>query len=178
MAPGSAAERQRRYKRHKRGDHSLCDPARRCELMEQAEANEAVATAHGRPGGRYGPRGQALHDAVAAEPWVGPLQVPLLDEACRLVDRLDRLDAALEVRGTWLRHDRGGDGDLVIVIDSVLSETRQQEMTLRSLLAELDKVAERAAKSAKQGGLQPSRKGGGLSDLSARIAARRGTSAG
>lgn len=173
----SAAERQRRYYRHRRGDHSLCDPARRCELIEQAEANEAVASADARPSGRYGPRGQALHDALRTEPWLGPLQVPMLDEACRIVDRLDRLDAALESKGTWLRYERDDGGDVVITIDSVLAETRQQEMALRSLLVELDKVSARAGK-ASPGGSQPSKKGGGLSDLSARIAARRGAAAG
>lgn len=180
----TAALRARRARRHAKGDHSLCDPARRCELVEQAEANDAVAAADERverTGSRYGPRGQQLHDAVAGEPWVGPLQRQLLDEACRLADRLDRLDAALESKGTWLRYEATDGGDVVITIDSVLSEARQQAMALRSLIAELDKAATRGSKSGAGGGaaentpsrMQASRKGGGVLDLQARAAARR-----
>lgn len=179
----TAAERARRARRHKRGDHSLCDPARRCELVEQAEANDAVAASVERvevTGSRYGPRGQALHDALAGEDWLGALQRQLLDEACRLADRLDRLDAALESKGTWLRYEATDGGDVVITIDSVLSETRQQAMAFRSLIAELDKAATRAAKPSKPAapGMQPSKKGGGIGDLTAKIAARRAGSAG
>ncbi|MEV1295789.1 hypothetical protein [Pseudonocardia sp. NPDC049635] len=170
----SPAERARRARRHRKGDHSLCDPARRCDLADQAAANEAVAAAETRPGGRYGPRGQALHDALAGEPWVGPMQRALLDEACRVADRLDRLDAALTDKGTWLRYERSDQpGEVVITIDSVLSETRQQEMAFRALIAELDKAATRTAKPG-AGPMRPSKKGGGLVDLRERAARRAG----
>lgn len=172
----SAAERSRRAYRHKRGDHTLCDPARRCDLLEQAEAIKAVARESAHPDGRYGPRGNELFEALTGEAGVGPLQRVLLDEACRVVDRLDRLAAALEDKGTWLRYERDDGGTVVITIDSVLSETRQQEMALRSLLADLEKAIAKAAPVKTSGAAsrpQPSKRGGGLGDLNARIAARR-----
>lgn len=179
--PDTAAERARRARRHKKGDHSLCDPQRRCELVEQAAANEAVAASVERTeriGSRYGPRGQDLWDSVADEPWVGPLQRQVLDEACRLADRLDRLDHALENKGTWLRYETTDGGDVVITIDSVLSEARQQALALRALLADLTKASIPAKSgSTGAGGLTPARKGGGVLDLQARARARRRTGA-
>jgi hypothetical protein len=62
----------------------------------------------------------------------------LLEESCRIADRLDRLDALLiGDREAWARvvSDRGGDCELVI--DSALSEARQQATTLQRLLASL-----------------------------------------
>lgn len=172
----SAAERARRARRHKKGDHSLCDPARRCELVEQAEANEAVAQVAERPAGRYGPRGQELHDALRGDPGIGPLQRVLLDEACRVTDRLDRLHSALEDKGTWLRYETDDGGDVVITIDSVLSETRQQEMALARLLADLEKSVSKAPrKPAARAAAPPTspEKGAGIGGLSANVVALR-----
>jgi hypothetical protein len=181
--PDTAAERARRARRHKKGDHSLCDPARRCEIVEQVELAEAVAATDERTervGSRYGPRGRTLWDAVVGEPGIGPVQRDQLDEACRMADRLDRLHHVAENKGTWLRYEAADGGDVVITIDSVLAELRQLETAHRAVLAELDKALTRAAKSTpnRTGALAPSKKGGGLSDLTAKIAARRTGTAG
>lgn len=179
----SPALRARRARRHRRGDHSDCDPARRCESREQGKVLEALerpgppdpvdlVPAGQRKGDAppYGPRGAALREAFADAPF-NALQRLLLDEAARMADRLDRLDEALRNRGTWMRIEVDDGGEIVVHIDSVLAEARQQATALRGIVAELVKALPRAAEQ------EPAR-GGALADLSARIAARRGTSAG
>lgn len=134
---------------------------------------EAVAGRQEAPEGGYGPRGAELRAAVSGLD-LSPLHLVLAEEACRIADRLDRLDGALERKGTWLRHETADGGTIVITVDGVLAEARQQASTLRGLVAEI-----RAAlpKQSAKPAMEPSKKGGGLSDLSARIAARRGASA-
>jgi hypothetical protein len=172
--PDSAAERSRRAYRHKRGDHTLCDPSRRCGLIEQAETLEAVASTQALPDGGYGPRGAEVREAMA-DAELGPLHRLLVDEACRMADRLDRLDAALQDKGTWLRYETADGGEVVITIDGVLAEARQQASALRGVIAEI-----RAALPKPEAKPSPTKqpKEGGLSDLTARIAARRGPAAG
>jgi hypothetical protein len=73
-----------------------------------------------------------------------PAELVLLEEACRLADRLDRLDDFLCGRqDAWLRfHARNEDGTIVrVVVDRALSEARQQADTLRSIVADLLKKA-------------------------------------
>lgn len=113
-----------------------------------------------------------------ADSGLGPAHRVLLEEACRIADRLDRLDALIDGREEWLRLGVSDDGTEVrVTVDNLLSETRQQASALRGLVAELRaataKPGVRQATSGQRGG-----KGGGLSDLTARIAARRGSSAG
>lgn len=167
--PDSAAERARRARRHRGGDHSLCDPSRRCELIEQTETMEAVAGREAAPGRGYGPRGSDLRVALA-DLDLSPLHAVLAEEACRIADRLDRLDGALTDKGTWLRQEVADGGTIVITVDGVLAEARQQASTLRGLVAEIRSALpkQQAAKP-----VQPARRGGGLGDLNARIAARR-----
>lgn len=165
----SAAERARRSYRHKRGDHSLCDPQRRCELIENAEMREAVATHSGLPAGGYGPRGAAYRDAMA-DAGLPPSHSPLVDEVARMLDRLDRLDAALHRKGEWLRFETADGGEIVITIDNVLSEARQQAATVKALMSEI-----RAALPAKPAGrtaASRAQEGAGLADL-IDLAARR-----
>lgn len=69
----------------------------------------------------------------------GARGVALLEEACRIADRLDKLDALL--RGdadVWARlvHDVRTE-DYELRIDSALIEARQQANTLRQILASL-----------------------------------------
>jgi len=78
----------------------------------------------------------------------------LLEEACRSADRLERLDEIL--RGdvdAWmtLRLPRGeSDDELVLHIDSALTEARQQQAGLKALLSAIAPVADDA------GGVKPS----------------------
>lgn len=171
--PDSAAERARRARRHRKGDHSLCDPSRRCEALEAAELRDAVASSGPRVEAVSGSRGAELREALA-DTALGPLQRVLVEEAARIVDRLDRLDVALSSKGEWLRFERDDGGDVVVTIDNVLSETRQQAVALKALVAEI-----RAALPKPK--VEPERpaaaEGGALGDL-LQLAARRRAPAG
>lgn len=62
----------------------------------------------------------------------------LLEEACRIADRLDRLDALLiGDRDSWVRVVSDGNGEYELVIDSALTEARQQALALRQLLSSI-----------------------------------------
>lgn len=156
MADSSAA-RQRRYRKHAKGDHSLCS-AERCP----AKAAEAPPITESDMTERHtAPSGPAEH---ARQPWSGPgedlerrgarlwadmadadLSPPhrvVLEEACRVADRLDRLDALLSGRDDWLRlraEEFGSDRvlEVRVVVDNLLGEARQQEAVLRGLVSEL-----------------------------------------
>lgn len=85
-----------------------------------------------------GERGQALWDALAVK--VEPAAAVLLAEACRIADRLERLDRIIAGRGDeWLRLKLpDGEGkDLVVIVDGALVEARQQTQVLRQTLAHL-----------------------------------------
>jgi hypothetical protein len=108
---------------------------------------------------------------------LGPTHRVLLQEACRIADRLDRLDAMLDGRESWIRMRSRDDEqtEFVVIVDGMLAEARQQAATLRSLVAEL-----RAALPAQQKGSGKKRaapddvKGtGNVSSLAARAARRR-----
>jgi hypothetical protein len=168
----SAAERSRRAYRHRKGDHSLCDPGRRCEAVAAAEARDAAADHAITDGNRdYGPRGKQFRDALANEE-LGPAHQLLVDEAARMADRLDRLDYALQNKGTWLRFESTDGGDVVVTIDNVLAEARQQATALKGIVSEL-----RAAMPAPEK-RKSAPKAGGLSALADELAARRNASAG
>lgn len=166
----SAAERARRARRHRKGDHTLCDPARRCELIEQAETTDAVATLAEQdvPAGR-GPRGAALW-AEMVDVELGPMHRMLLDQLCRAVDRLDRLEAALASKRTWMRFETDDSGGtVVVVVDNVLAEIRQLETTVKTLVAEIKSAMPKAPAKPDD---KPQPQKGGLSDLTARIQRR------
>jgi hypothetical protein len=78
----------------------------------------------------------------------------LLGEACRIIDRLDRLASALNGSGRdWLKLaddvEEVGRGKLSVkvVVDGLLSEGRQQQLALKTVLAQLGlgKVTEKAS---------------------------------
>lgn len=161
----SAAERKRRSRAHKSGDHSLCRPQHCPAAPQPPEPPEPT-------------RGEALYERLCAG--LGPAQDALLVEACRIVDRLDRLDAALEDReGRWLTLQVAEDvTQVTVVVDRALAEARQQAGTLKQLVAELRQAGKRQQRNSADGNAGGERKAAGLGDLTARIAARRGTSAG
>lgn len=83
-------------------------------------------------------------------------------EACRCVDRLERLHRALTDKAAWLELDVADGSDVAtVVVDKALAEARQQQMTLKQLLTAL-------------GADKPEAKTGGsfLDDLAARRVAR------
>lgn len=110
--------------------------------------------------------GRQLWEAVTAAASLGPLQMPLLVEACRIADRLDVLDRQLHGHD-WLRfrHDESG-AEVTVYVDRVLAEAREQATALKGIVAELTKPgAQPKTASVKKGG-------GVLADLAARRAAR------
>jgi hypothetical protein len=73
----------------------------------------------------------------------------LLEEACRIADRLDKLDRLLDGDAEqWVRlvEDRGDPERQFVVIDRPLAEARQQATALKQLIAEI-----RAADTGKAG---------------------------
>lgn len=171
-AAGTGAERQRRYRLHRRGDHSLCHPAR---------CNPATVTQPVTPGGRptLGVRGERLWRQYADEGVeLAPAERVLLEEACRAADRLDTLDRLLRGEEPWLTMRAAEEGSPVVtlVVDRVLAEARQQQLALKGLLAELRQSrapAKARGSSRSQAVRSESGVGGGVADLTARIAARR-----
>jgi hypothetical protein len=84
-----------------------------------------------------GERGQRLYDAYASR--VDDAGLVLLEEAARIADRLDKLDALLRGEAdVWCRlvHDLRTE-DYELRIDSALVEARQQAAVLRQLLVSL-----------------------------------------
>lgn len=163
MADSTNAERQRRFRAHRQDDHSLC-------LATCPDSAAAKELANPSPD-VWGPSAGQLWSELEAV--VPRAQLPLLREACRIVDRLDRMDGILQRKNDWLRVNtmEFGEGVKVkITMDGVLAEARQQAATVHALIKDLSQHVKQEPK--------PVAKAGGLSDLSARIAARRGQSAG
>lgn len=124
------AERQRRYRRHKIDDHSLC-LSESCESAGQRPVTPPVT----------GPvtRGVTLWREMNGDQLPPPARV-LLEEACRIADRLDRLDKLLDGDAeSWvsLVEQRGDPERQIVVIDRPLAEARQQAVALKQLIAEI-----------------------------------------
>nr|MDT0660848.1 hypothetical protein [Micromonospora sp. DSM 115978] len=175
----TAAERQRRSRAHRRGDHSLCDPSRRdCHAPVTA-----VTPSNAPRPPQLGTRGRRLWTNVTgAGPTLRPTELVLLEEACRTADRCDHLDRILRGdENAWL-HLRGERDEQVVrvVVTEVLQEVRQQQAALKGLLAELrqSRSATAGRRSPSAGGKEAGTGGGGggagIANLTARIAARRG----
>lgn len=92
---------------------------------------------------------------TVADSALAPAHLVLLEESCRIADRLDALDAA--IRGSSVEDDD---------IRGLLAEARQQSAVLKGLLAEIRQGSRATESDAKRGG-------DGVADLTARIAARR-----
>lgn len=138
MADRTAAERQRRYRKHRAGDHSLCPPDREdCTTVTVTASVTRDAVTRDAPD--LGTRGCRLWRQLTDGAELQPAERVLAEEACRLADRLDRLDAIL--RGdedAWMRFRVNEDGtEVTVTLDKALSEARQQQVALKTLLAEL-----------------------------------------
>lgn len=94
-------------------------------------------------------RGQQFWEGVTATAEIDPSGLVLLGEACRVIDRLDRLSGALNGHGRdWLklldeievtaqRFGTGSNISVKVSVDGLLSEARQQQLALKALLAQL-----------------------------------------
>lgn len=157
------AERQKRYRRHVKGDHSLCDPHRECAAATRPGV--AADAEFDRP---RETRGEKLVRELRTG--LGPELLVLLEEAGRITDRLDRLDAILTgSRKEWMRFRTNEDGVVTVYLNTALAEARQQATALRGLMVEIGKV--KAVKPAASGG-EPR----GLSGVTDELAPRRKTS--
>lgn len=112
-------------------------------------------------------RGRRLWREIHSQGPLTPDRRALLEEACRISDRLDLLDSIIRGAAAGVNAEEGTAGDL----QRWLAESRQQSATLKALLVEIRSNAAASKtpvpKSAVKGA------GSGVTDLGARIAARR-----
>jgi hypothetical protein len=129
------AERQRRYRAHKRGDHSLCDPSR-CSALDGVTVTRSVTVVTRDVA--LGDRGRRLWRDMSGDERTGADRVQL-EEACRLADRLDRLDGILSGEpGEWMRFRVSEDGaEVTVTLDKALDQARQYAVALTQVLAKL-----------------------------------------
>ncbi|NMD55196.1 MULTISPECIES: hypothetical protein [Tsukamurella] len=85
----------------------------------------------------FGTGGAALWDELHDDLDPADLTV-LIQEACRITDRLDRLHAAIQADGIIELIERSDDV-VEVKIDNALSEARQQAGALQRLLADIAK---------------------------------------
>lgn len=101
-----------------------------------------------------GTKGRKLWRDMSALASFNPAELVMLEEACRIADRLDRMDALL--RGevdSWLLLRVNEDGDQVtVVVSNVLSEARQQATVMKQLIAALRVPDEASGKRPQQRG--------------------------
>lgn len=101
------------------------------------------------PPGDLRERGLVFWSEVISTVELDPSGFVLLGEACRIIDRLDRLSEALNGKGRdWLKladeievtAERFGDGKKIsvkVTVDGLLSEARQQQLALKTVVAQL-----------------------------------------
>jgi hypothetical protein len=119
-------------------------------------------------------RGEWLHEQLLKDETLGPGERVLAEEAGRLADRLDRLDEHLSDR-RWLQfevapYSSDKTTTVIVKLDRVLAEVRQQQEVFKGLIGELRQAAIAVGKLKPAA---PAPKGGpGLADL-IELAARR-----
>jgi hypothetical protein len=126
-----------------------------------------------------GTRGRRLWRELAAGGALTAADAVLAEEACRIADRLDRLDALL--RGdvdAWAYIDYPDNGPVRLVVNSALAESRQQAAVLKTICAELRQSARKAGadKAVRKTASTPEGTGSGVpgvASLTERIAQRR-----
>lgn len=116
-----------------------------------------------------GKRGKALWKHLAKDAGGDAARLVLAAEACRMADRLERLDQLL--RGdtsAWAEVTTSPDGRLTLLVDGAVTQARQQAGALRLLLRQL---ADHPAAKPEDGDKE--RGGRSVDDLADRRAARR-----
>lgn len=113
------------------------------------------------------------HMAAVSE--ADPAAEALVDEACRIIDRLDQIDGIVTGKTEWieLMHFRvrnGGDQTVTVTLDGVLAEARQQANVLKTLMTQLG-VGKADMTGAKPKVVDP------LDEIAARRTARGGATA-
>jgi hypothetical protein len=115
-----------------------------------------------------GERGSRLWREASASWSLTPAHSVLLEEACRIADRLDVLNAIILRMSSQVKADDEDSERESVDISGVLAESRQQATALRGLIAEIRQGQKGAAAVPVEAS-----GGSGVSDLSARIAERR-----
>jgi hypothetical protein len=132
---------------------------------------------------RLGVRGQSLwRDVTEGTDLSGkPAEVEILVEACRVADRLEKLDELLSgdvEEWSRIQLPRDDEGDLVLVINGALAESRQQQNIFKQLIASLRLPDELSGKRPQvrsaRGGYQPKGAGSGTVSSLDRARARGG----
>lgn len=112
-------------------------------------------TATAQPSGALGARGQKLRDQLVAMKTFNPAETVMLDELCRMADRLEAINDLVASKGlASLLHLRRMDdygeehGEVVIkvTIDGVLAEARQLQLAFQRMADALKIEAGEAAK--------------------------------
>lgn len=138
----TAADRQRRYRAHRSGDHGLCDPDRSCRRGTEtppAPVTDVPPSVTAVTPAGLGPRGALLWAELSAA-GSSPGRRALAEEACRITDRLDKLERLLEgTASDWIDiiEARGDDDRLMVVVDKPLAEARQHALALKAIITEL-----------------------------------------
>jgi hypothetical protein len=187
----AGAVRQDRWRRHRRGDHSICleghcdavTPPPAEDTSPEATALEATSQAPGThptedaPPEEFGPSGQALWDGTLK---FGSLTAPqrvLLREACRMADRADLLNRLINEEpdsdDLWRRMREARQG--ATTLKNIVAELRQSGVAGGSGTANPDDDKERSEVSQNPA---TSEGGPGVASLAARIAAKRAQAAG
>lgn len=113
-------------------------------------------------------RGDRLRESLLGLKEFGPADRELVEEAARIVDRLDRLDAVLAGDlDEWCRVEFRSGKDARLVIDDVLGEARQQANALRQIFATLKLAGTEAEEQGSDG----------IDEFSAKRAERRAAAA-
>lgn len=189
MSALTPAERQRRSRAHKKGDHSLCDPEKCADVTAVVTPDpEPVVTEPVTDPRLYqlGARGRRLYsDTLAEHPNLSPQARVVLEEAARTADRLERLDGLLRGTADEFASVRFTEGRTELVVDRTLGEARAQQASLARLLSELrhtlapGEAAPGPSAQPTAGPPAPKTVGGGkLVDLRSRIAAARAQASG
>ena len=163
----TSTERSRRRRAHLADDHSLCSAA--CNGTAEPIRPKALS------------RGEQLTADLEAERPLSKAESALVLEMGRIVDRLDRLDKYLGDK-QWLQFEVAPYSSektvtVVVKLDRVMAETRQQEDTFRSMVGELRQLAA-SGKKAEAPPAPPAKVGGVSNGLLDRIARARGETAG
>jgi hypothetical protein len=129
------AERMRKMRAHKRGDHSLCNPG----LCNPDTAGIMSA-------------GEQLDKDLRAERGLSAAELALVREIGRTVDELEELESHLYGRsGRWLSaviEDLEPGYAITVVVDKASAELDRKRGTLARLLAEFRQYGAAAARGA------------------------------
>lgn len=114
-------------------------PAAKRAPAKRASAKKAKAAPAPEAPKSLGDRGRALWTSLGQT--AGTPAGELALEACRLADRLERIDGVLTGRSDWFEMVEVEPGTFLLRVDSALDQARQQALAFKQLLAELGTTA-------------------------------------